>query len=238
MPSALVTGASRGIGRGRAPARPPPPRARGPPAPRPPPPPPPAPAHHLAALARDDDRVHVLPLDVTDPTSAAACADRLAAQRVSIDLLAHNAGVWDVRGGASRGPLDALDAHALLEVLHTNSIGPLVVTQALAPRLAEGATVVNLSSGLGSLGRDVPRGNYGYAMSKAALNMATRCLAAELEGVTVIALDPGWVRTDLGGADAPLSPDEAVAGILAVLGKLTPEFSGAWLNRHGEPVDW
>jgi NAD(P)-dependent dehydrogenase (short-subunit alcohol dehydrogenase family) len=182
MPTALVTGASRGLGleltrqlaetgyRVVATARDPG-RADG-----------------LQALADGHSRIDVARLDVTDAGSAAACAEHLGADDVHLDLLVNNAGVWDAGGAASRGPLGSLDADALVAVLRTNAVGALVVTQALAPRLASGAAVVNLSSGLGSLGRSVPRRNYGYALSKAALNMVTRCLAAELGdgAVTVV----------------------------------------------------
>ena len=86
----------------------------------------------------------------------------------------------------------------------------------------------------------MPRRNLGYAVSKAGLNMVTRYLADELgqRGITVVSVDPGWVRTDLGGDRAPLAPADAVAGLRAVLAGLGPDDHGAWLNRHGERVPW
>ena len=231
MPSALVTGASRGLGLEFV-------RQLS--------------ATHrvLATCRRPDDadalratveaagrRSQLLALDVTDPDSIAECARSVAAEGSTIDLLLHCAGVWDVDGSASSGPLETLRPQALLEVLRVNAVAILDVTRAMVDRLARDGLVVSLSSGLGSLTRDVPRVNYGYALSKAALNMATRYLAEELAPVRVIALDPGWVRTDLGGPDARLSVEESVRQLRRVLGALGNE-TGCFLNRHGEMVPW
>jgi NAD(P)-dependent dehydrogenase (short-subunit alcohol dehydrogenase family) len=121
-------------------------------------------------------------------------------------------------------------------------VAPLLVTQALAPRLARAgrATVVNLTSGLGSIAGTNGRGNLAYAMSKAALNMLTRQLAAELagQGVSVVAMSPGWVATDMGGRSAPLSPAESVHGILNVVDALTPAQSGTFLDHTGATLPW
>lgn len=181
--------------------------------------------------------VTVHQLDVTDPGSVAAAAAAIGDELGTVDVLVNNAGVW--AAGASVGPLGELDADAVAAVLRTNAVGPLIVTQALAPQLA-GGIVANMSSGLGSLGRATPRINYGYAVSKAALNMVTRQLAAELrdQGTAVVALDPGWVRTDLGGPNARVSPEESVRGLAAVLDRVDVADTGRWFNRRGEEVDW
>ncbi|MCA1841840.1 MAG: SDR family oxidoreductase, partial [Actinobacteria bacterium] len=102
------------------------------------------------------------------------------------------------------------------------------------------AIVVNLSSGLGSIGGANGRGNIGYGMSKAALNMATRHLAAELrpQGTVVISMSPGWVSTDMGGASAPLQPAESVRGMLNVVNALTPAQSGMFLDHTGATLPW
>jgi NAD(P)-dependent dehydrogenase (short-subunit alcohol dehydrogenase family) len=100
--------------------------------------------------------------------------------------------------------------------------------------------VVNLSSGLGSIERATSRGNVAYGMSKAALNMLTRHLAAELrpQGTTVVTVSPGWVSTDMGGPGAPLGPPESVQGILNVVDALTPAQSGCFLDHTGATVPW
>ena len=127
-------------------------------------------------------------------------------------------------------------------MLRVNAVGPLLVTQALAARLAAAgrSVVVNLTSGLGSLAGATGRGNIAYGMSKAALNMATRHLAAELarQGTVVMAMSPGWVATDMGGPGAPLEPPESVQGMLNVIDGLTPAQSGSFLDHTGVAVPW
>ena len=116
------------------------------------------------------------------------------------------------------------------------------VTQALLPSLRRGdrKLVVNITSGLGSIERNTRGGYYGYRESKAALNMFTRTLAAELrpEGFTCVAVRPGWVRTDMGGPNAPLSPQESIRGMISVMGRLKPEASGRFLSHDGQEIPW
>jgi NAD(P)-dependent dehydrogenase (short-subunit alcohol dehydrogenase family) len=117
-----------------------------------------------------------------------------------------------------------------------------LLTQALTPLLehGEGARIVNLSSDLGSQADTVAFNTPSYAISKAALNMVTRLTAAELgaRGITVISLNPGWVRTDMGGARAPLAVNESVAAMLAVIDGLKSADSGRFLDYAGADVAW
>ncbi len=193
-----------------------------------------------SVAASADGDATVLPLDVTAPESAAAAAAVVADLHDRVDVVINNAGLWSA--GRSMSPLADIDPGALLAVLRTNAVGPVVVTQAFQALLARagGSCVANLSSGLGSLSRGVPKRNYGYAMSKAALNMATLQLADELsaQATQVVSLDPGWVKTDLGGPDARLAADEAATALLGVIDSLPPESTGAFLDRRGRPVDW
>ena len=117
---------------------------------------------------------------------------------------------------------------------------PLLLTQALAPWLADGARVVNLSSRLGSIALTTRFGTPSYNLGKAALNMATVLLAQALaeRGIVVVALSPGWVRTDMGGSDAELDPAQAVAGLLRVAEGLQPGDSGRFLDWQGESIPW
>ncbi|HZQ79853.1 MAG TPA: SDR family oxidoreductase [Acidimicrobiia bacterium] len=184
-------------------------------------------------------------LDVADPESIAAAGLHIGERFAAVDVLVNNAGVWAAPGQPERlsaGPLADLRPEAVVEVLRVNAVGPLLVTQALAAPLAAAgrSVVVNLTSGLGSLAGATGRGNIAYGMSKAALNMATRHLAAELarQGTIVVALSPGWVATDMGGAGAPLEPPESVRGMLSVLDGLTPVQSGSFLDHTGAMVPW
>ena len=192
-------------------------------------------------VAHAGERAALVALDVADPASVEACGDAVRARFGALDLLVNNAGVLSAAGSetdpASGGPLAALRADALTRVLRVNTLGALLVTQGCAPLFRTGAVVANLSSGLGSLARN-PLRNYGYAISKAGLNMVTRQLAAELAGVVVVSLDPGWVRTDLGGQGANVAVDESVTALLGVVSGLGPQDSGAFLNRHGACVPW
>ena len=174
-------------------------------------------------------------LDVTDAASVTAAAVSVGRDLTALDLLVNAAGVEDTL--ASAGPLAALDGEALIAVLRVNVVGPALVTQALAPLLARSSAgvVLNLTSRMGLLEQPMTPGNVGYAISKAGLNMLTAKLAAELAGtaVTVVAISPAWVRTDMGGSDAPLSPQESVAGTLQVAGRIVPTDSGALLRHDG-----
>jgi NAD(P)-dependent dehydrogenase (short-subunit alcohol dehydrogenase family) len=187
----------------------------------------------------------VVRLDVGDPGEVAAAALQIGERFDAVDLLINNAGIWSAPGEperASAGALAELRPEPVLEVLRVNAVGPILVTQALAPLLAAAgrAAVVNLSSGLGSMERATARGNVAYGMSKAALNMLTRHLAAELrrQGTIVVAMSPGWVSTDMGGPGAPLGPPESVQGILNVVSALTPAQSGCFLDHTGATVPW
>lgn len=193
----------------------------------------------LNALAGEyPGRLHVLPLDVAAPASHAELVRELPlvlGDGGRIDLLVNNAGVLHAgeRFGQLRG-------ESLEDSLRTNALGPLLLTQALAPLLADGARVMNLSSSIGSIGQTGRFGTPGYAISKAALNMASVQLAHALSGrsIVVVAMSPGWVRTDMGGADAEIGVDAAVAGMLRTIASLGREDSGRFLDWQGEPVPW
>ena len=186
-------------------------------------------------------RLHVLPLDVADAKAREELVRELPLVCEHIDLLLNNAGV--LHSGERFGSLS--DAH-LDDSFRTNVVGPLLLTQALAPLLADaaadrqGARVVNISSQLGSIARTTRFGTPSYNISKAALNMATVLLSQALaeRGIVVVAMHPGWVRTDMGGKDAHLEPAASVAGILEVAGKLDTTDSGRFLDWQGEPLPW
>jgi NAD(P)-dependent dehydrogenase (short-subunit alcohol dehydrogenase family) len=177
----------------------------------------------------------VVPMDVTDGASISSAAAEVGRSVPTVDLVVNTAGVEDTP--ASAGPLIALDRDALLTVLAVNIVGPALVTQAFMPLLghSQKAVVVNLTSRRGLLDPPVLPGNLGYSISKAGLNMLTAKLAAELRSsaITVLAISPGWVQTDMGGPDAPLTPQESVASMLRVIGTLSHADSGAILGHDG-----
>ncbi len=181
--------------------------------------------------------LHVLPLDLARERSIAGLAHEAGMLTDRLDALINNAGV--LVSGERYGELAA---KAFAETFATNVIGPLLLTQALTSLLEHGdaARVVNLSSDLGSHADTLAFNTPSYAISKAALNMVTRLTAAELgpRGITVISLNPGWVRTDMGGARAPLAANESVAAMLEVIDGLKPGDSGRFLDYSGAEVAW
>ena len=195
-------------------------------------------AEALSVLASaHPDRLHVRTLDVTDAGSIATFAEDVARAFDGIDLLINNAG--KLVAGERFG---SVAANSLRSSVATNAIGPFLLTQALAALLAKGerAVVANISSQLGSIARTDSFYTPSYAISKAALNMATVLLAHGLadSGVCAIAFHPGWVKTDMGGANAPLAPTASVAGMLAVISKLKMEDSGAFVDYQGNSMPW
>ncbi|MGO1540635.1 MAG: SDR family oxidoreductase [Luteimonas sp.] len=198
----------------------------------------------LNPLAGDyPGRLHVLPLDVAEPKSHAELARELPLVLGGhgddtpgrIDLLLNNAGV--LPSGERFG---RLGADNLEHSFRVNAMGPLLLTQALAPLLADGARVANLSSRLGSIAGTGRFGTPSYNISKAALNMATVLLAQALadRGIVVAAFSPGWVRTEMGGDDADVAPEDAVAGVLRQVDALGDGDSGRFLGTDGETIPW
>lgn len=191
-------------------------------------------------VGENPGRLHVLPLDVAAPRSHAELARELPLlgngdTAEPIDLLINNAGV--LHSGERFG---SISFENLDHSLRTNASGPFLLTQALAGSLADGATVANISSRLGSIASTSGFGTPTYAISKAALNMATVLLANALSdrGITVVALHPGWVRTEMGGAGAEIEANDSVAALLAVIDRVSRDDSGSFLDRHGATVPW
>lgn len=189
-------------------------------------------------LQKLGERVHVVRLDVTDAASVAALAKSL--ERQPLDLLINNAGLGvKIDGGPKLDQLKMADFERLMQV---NAFGPVRVTQALLPNLraGKGRTIVNITSGLGSITWNVQGGFYGYRESKASLDMFTRTLAAELrpEGFTCVALMPGWVKTDMGGPNATLTPEESVSAMRKVIDRLKPADDGKLFDYDGTNPPW
>ncbi|QSQ17540.1 SDR family oxidoreductase [Myxococcus landrumensis] len=192
-------------------------------------------ATELTALAHGSHgQLHVHALDVTDEASVRAFA---AAIPGPVHLLINNAGVR-----SRPDDLAGLDSDDLTRTFQVNAVAALRMTLLLRPQLraAGGAKVANLSSNLGSIADNSWGGAYGYRMSKAALNMATRSLGHDLkeDGILAFALSPGWVRTDMGGSEAPTAVDLSVSGLLSVLGHLGAEDTGGFFDFEGKRLPW
>ena len=174
-------------------------------------------------------------MDMTNRRQIGEFAARLKGEPV--DLLFCNAGISGKRGMA----LGSFDFDSWEEVLRVNLLGPAALAEALVENVAasERRTIAFMSSRLGSIsessGMTLP-----YATSKAALNMLAKGLAATLgsRGIIVVALSPGWVRTDMGGEQAPLSPERSVEGLRRVIAALKPGDSGKFLSHDGSEIPW
>jgi len=182
-------------------------------------------------------RLHVAPLDVSEPRSHAALARELPllTDGHPLDLLINNAGV--LHGGERFGQVQASD---LETSFRTHALGPFLLVQALSPQLAGGGTVANISSEIGSIRLRQEFRTPSYAIGKAAQNMATSLLAQALKvrRIRTVALHPGWVRTDMGGDRAPLTPRDSVAGLLRVIDGLQAGDSGRFLDWQGQILPW
>ena len=151
-----------------------------------------------------------------------------------VDVVVNNAGLarWD--------RLETIDVDAARQELEVNALGPLRVTLALLPRLGPGAKIALISSKAGSIG-DGPSGrNYGYRMSKAALNMLGANLAADLapRGIHVGVFHPGFVRTEMTQGGGNVDPPESAAGLIRQIDALDASRSGRFFHADGSEVAW
>jgi len=177
-----------------------------------------------------------LRVDVANPAGNSGLAWQLDGEK--LDLAIYVAGAMD-RASALQPPTrEAFDA-----VMHTNVMGAMQVIPQILPMLQEArGTLACISSVMGSL-QETTSGNASlYRVSKAALNMVVRCTQAEQPDVTVLALHPGWVQTDMGGAQAPLTVEESATSMRWTLETVrtqrAPEHCGAFLNHDGKPLPW
>jgi NAD(P)-dependent dehydrogenase (short-subunit alcohol dehydrogenase family) len=187
-------------------------------------------AQELAALG-----VEVMQLDVTDPASVERLSQELGARPV--DLLINNAGILPMMPS-----LAEIDMDDYQRVMDVNTMGPVRVTRAVLPSLRAGQSkmLVNITSTLGSIANNTSGGFYGYRESKAALNMFTKSLAADLgpEGFSCIVMHPGWVRTDMGGPSAPTTTQQSVSGIRRVIDGLSAADNGTFWSFEGKQLPW
>lgn len=234
--TALVTGASRGLGleycRQLAAA-----------------------GWHVLAAARDPagsgplrelagsqaGRVRLLTLDVVNGGDVARVAGELAT--TPVDMLVNNAGTFGPEGspgGMRYQSLAHMDYAIWRDILDVNLFAPFRLTVALAPslRLAARPLVVMVSSDLGSIANNRMGHSHAYRTSKAGLNMLTKGIANEWRDLIVVSMAPGWCRTELGGEEAEIDPAESVAAQLRTFEGLTAADSGRFLDRFGATVAW
>lgn len=233
MPTVLITGANRGIGLGLVKAY--------------------LDKHwDVIATCRNPDKaqqlrdlggsVEVHRLDVTDHKAIDALAEKLYGR--AIDVLINNAGVlgsFDFERGGAGQVLGKIDYKGLRYTFEVNTISPLKVTEVLVPNLELGSAkkVFTITSRMGAIG-EMGEGFAAYRASKAAVNALMKNISHTLQekGIAVAVVHPGWVRTDMGSQDAPLSIEQSVAGIINVIDSLGLEDTGCFKSFDGETISW
>ena len=183
------------------------------------------------------DLITIVPLDVSDPRSIEQSFGMVRTYTDTLDLLVNNAAT-----AQDDGKLGSLDLKTMQTILTINSIAPMLVIQQYLDLIKAGNNpkIINLSSGAGSLTRRNTLSAYSYSASKTALNMYTRNLVHALKdsGIIVVAISPGWVKTDMGGPNAQISVEVSIANMVTVIDSLTLADSGGFLSYTGETLPW
>jgi NAD(P)-dependent dehydrogenase (short-subunit alcohol dehydrogenase family) len=190
----------------------------------------------LLALAQEyGDQLRLMHLDLARDGDVLRLADQIGSEAIDV-MVASAAWARKCRG------LDALDYQTWETTMRVNAYGPLALAASLrfAVARSEQKTIVVISSEMGSIAANDSGGRYAYRASKAAANMIVRTLAHDLHalGVIVVSVHPGWLRTQLGGPDAPVQPAEAAAAIATLIDGLEPRHSGRFFDRHGDELPW
>ena len=221
MPTVLITGASRGIGRGFV-------ERFG------------EAGWRVISTCRDPASAElpgeVHPLDVTDSSSVKGLAAALDGE--PIDLLLNNAGIY---GPLSYG-LGEIDYDAWAEVVAVDALAPIRIAEALVGNVAasERKLMVFISSMMGSITQTNSGDAMIYRSAKACLNAAVNVLGNGLRsrGIACVLFHPGWVRTDMGGASAAIDAKTSVRGMFNVIDRLKPVDNGRFINYDGFDIPW
>ncbi|KAL1948586.1 hypothetical protein VTO73DRAFT_10392 [Trametes versicolor] len=186
--------------------------------------------------------LHIIQLDVTDFANVRASVKEVEAilGDIGLDYLVNNAAIvaWD--------SVFDMDPEKLVDILRTNTVGPALISQVYLPLLEKGRAkkILHISSTGGSFAEfegliaEEHRKLGAYALSKAALNMLAYKQKVARPDLIVIALCPGWVKTDMGGEKGLLQPEESIAGIIKVITNATSADSGKFLRYNGEEIPW
>ncbi len=193
-------------------------------------------ANELIKLkANNPDQLSIVPLDVDSEASINELKNHVGQQ--PIDIVINNAGIFTANKNN-----DTFDANAWQKFFMINSIAPYLISQKLLENCQNSSLkkIINITSELGSIGENTDGLNVAYRASKAALNAITKSLAVQntIKKMMIIAIHPGWVRTDMGGTNAPISPEESVSAIINQIEKLTPEDTGKFYSYNGREIPW
>ena len=190
---------------------------------------------NIAAAQKLLPKAELIECEVTDPASVANLQKQM--QGKTIDILINNAGIL----GSDRQTSTDMDFDGFLEILAVNTVAPLRIVQAVLPALkrAKQAKVATISSNIGSFST-ASSDRMAYRASKAAANKIVQCLATDFRpmGIAVASLHPGWVKTDMGGSSADITPTISAKGIKSVMDKLTISTTGRFWNYDGGELKW
>ena len=170
-------------------------------------------------------------IDVTRPEDLHSLSEQLSGTH--IDVLINNAGVW------SDESLGEFSVDKMMGTMHCNAFAPLMVSEALLPRLVQGSKIVMITSRMGAIGDNTSGGRYSYRMSKAALNAGAKSLSLDLaeRGIAVGIVHPGHVATDMGG-EKGIPVEVSAANILQRIDELDTHNSGEFYHANGEILPW
>jgi NAD(P)-dependent dehydrogenase (short-subunit alcohol dehydrogenase family) len=192
-------------------------------------------AAELKAMAKAHPKISVQALEVTDFAAVTALGKELAKE--AVDVVINNAGYY----GPKRQSADDMDYPDWAYTFAVNTMAPLAVAQAFHAQLKRGhdRKLISITSGLGSTSEN-GGGYVAYRASKAALNNVMKSLSVDWkkDGIIAVAMDPGWVQTDMGGKSAPLKAGESVGGMRKVIAGLTGGDSGKYLKWNGQEREW
>ena len=190
-----------------------------------------------AGKLTDIPQVRVFPLDVSDFAQIDNLAEQL--QDTAIDVLINNAGIYGDSPQRGFGHLDYAD---WTQTLTINTQAPVKMAEAFLPHLQRGdkKMLVSITSQMGSIADNGSGGSILYRSSKTALNAAMKSIAIDLEdqGIGVLVLHPGWVKTDMGGPNALIDAQQSVAGMRQVIAQFTLAQSGSFLKYDGSSLPW
>ncbi|MBS1958102.1 MAG: SDR family oxidoreductase [Bdellovibrionales bacterium] len=182
----------------------------------------------------DAERLKLISLNVSDPASRTKLTEALAG--TTLDLLINNAGVYPKESDDFE-KITPEDLHLGFDV---NVCSTIYTTQACLPALERSSQpkVISITSLMGSIADNTSGGSYSYRMSKTAINMFNKCFSRDYPKVTAVVLHPGWVKTEMGGADAPTTTEQSVSGMISVISRSNLKDSGKFFDFEGDEIPW
>lgn len=182
------------------------------------------------------DNTELLELDLLNKDSIKSFCSEL--KDIPLDMIINNAGIFQ----DEQMEETILDPELWLDEIMINAIGPVVLSQKLKENIMSGndKKIIFISSQMGSIDDNYSGGYYFYRTSKSALNSAAKSLSIDwkADGISVLMLHPGWVRTDMGGSNAKLDIDTSVSKMLDVINSLDMGKTGTFLNYEGKKLEW